>query len=132
VPRSVLIVDDEQHIRMLIEQSLEELEDEGVELITAGDGEAALIEAERYRPDLIFLDIMMPKQNGFAVCRAIKHEIGLSESVVVMLTAKGQVYDREQGVLAGADHYITKPFDPDELLEIARGALQSPDGAPRP
>lgn len=132
MPRSVLIVDDEQHIRMLIEQSLEELEDEGVELITAGDGEAALIEAERYRPDLIFLDIMMPKQNGFAVCRAIKHEIGLSESVVVMLTAKGQVYDREQGVLAGADHYITKPFDPDELLEIARGALQSPDGAPRP
>lgn len=129
MPRRVLVVDDEQHIRMLIQQSLEDLEDDGVELLTASDGEAALAEAERNRPELIFLDIMMPKRNGFEVCREIKQEIGLRDSVVVMLTAKGQVYDREQGVLAGADHYVTKPFDPDELLDIARQALDLPAGA---
>jgi two-component system, OmpR family, alkaline phosphatase synthesis response regulator PhoP len=127
--RRVLIVDDEQHIRMLIEQSLEELEDDGVELITAADGDAALAAAERHRPELIFLDIMMPRRNGFEVCRAIKHDIGLRDSVVVMLTAKGQAYDREQGVLAGADQYITKPFDPDELLGVARRALEPASGA---
>jgi DNA-binding response OmpR family regulator len=114
---------------MLIQQSLEDLEDDGVELLTASDGEAALAEAERNRPELIFLDIMMPKRNGFEVCREIKQEIGLRDSVVVMLTAKGQVYDREQGVLAGADQYVTKPFDPDELLDIARQALDLPAGA---
>jgi two-component system, OmpR family, alkaline phosphatase synthesis response regulator PhoP len=129
--RRVLIADDEQHIRTLIEQSLEELEDEGVELLTASDGAEALAEAARHRPELIFLDIMMPNQNGFEVCRAIKQELGLRDSVVVMLTAKGQAYDREQGLLAGADQYITKPFDPDELLETARVVLDLPEGASR-
>ena len=121
--RSILIADDEQHIRLLIEQALEDLEDDGIELLTAADGEEALGAVERHRPELIFLDLMMPKRNGFEVCRAIKREIGLRDSVVVMLTAKGQVYDREQGLAAGADHYITKPFDPDELLQTARTAL---------
>jgi two-component system, OmpR family, alkaline phosphatase synthesis response regulator PhoP len=123
LPRSILIVDDEQHIRLLIEQALEDLEDEGIELRTAADGEEALEAVERHRPELIFLDIMMPKRNGFEVCRAIKREIGLRDSVVVMLTAKGQAYDREQGLAAGADQYITKPFDPDELLQTARTVL---------
>lgn len=123
MPRSVLIVDDEQHIRLLIQQALEDLEDEGIELLTAADGEEALGKVERYRPALIFLDIMMPKRNGFEVCQAIKQEIGPRDSVVVMLTAKGQVYDREQGLAAGADQYITKPFDPDQLLQIARTVL---------
>jgi two-component system, OmpR family, alkaline phosphatase synthesis response regulator PhoP len=119
---SVLIVDDEQHIRLLIEQSLEDLEDEGVELLTAADGEEALAAVERHRPDLVFLDIMMPKRNGFEVCRAIKHDLG-GHAAVVMLTAKGQAYDREQGLAAGADRYVTKPFDPDELLHTARTLL---------
>ena len=123
MPRSILIVDDEQHIRLLIEQALEDLEDAGIELRTAADGEEALEAVERHRPELIFLDIMMPKRNGFEVCRAIKREIGLRDSVVVMLTAKGQAYDREQGLAAGADQYITKPFDPDQLLQTARTVL---------
>jgi two-component system alkaline phosphatase synthesis response regulator PhoP len=123
LPRTILIADDEQHIRLLIEQALEDLEDEGIRLLTAGDGEEALAEVERHRPELIFLDIMMPKRNGFEVCRAIKQEMELRDSVVVMLTAKGQVYDREQGLASGADLYITKPFDPDELLLTARSAL---------
>lgn len=123
MPRSILIVDDEQHIRLLIGQALEDLEDEGIELLTAADGDEALAAVERHRPELIFLDIMMPRRDGFEVCRTIKQEGGMRDSVVVMLTAKGQVYDRERGIEAGADQYITKPFDPDELLEIARGVL---------
>ena len=120
---TVLIADDEQHIRLLIEQTLEELEDEGVELQTASDGEMALDAARQHRPELVFLDVMMPKANGFEVCRAIKHDPELARTTVVMLTAKGQAYDREEGLAAGADRYLTKPFDPDELLEIAREAL---------
>lgn len=121
--QSILIVDDERHIRSLIEQALEELEDEEVALLTAADGEEALAMVEQHRPDLVFLDIMMPRRNGFEVCRAIKHDLGRTDAAVVMLTAKGQAYDREQGLSAGADRYITKPFDPDELLQTARTLL---------
>jgi DNA-binding response OmpR family regulator len=120
---TVLIVDDEQHIRLLIEQTLEELEDDGVELQTAADGEAALDVVRNHKPELVFLDVMMPRLNGFEVCRAIKEEMGLADTTVVMLTAKGQAYDREQGLEAGADRYLTKPFDPDEVLAVARAAL---------
>jgi len=120
---SVLIVDDEQHIRLLIEQALEELVDEGVDLYTAGDGEEALAVVEAQRPLLVFLDVMMPKRNGFEVARAIRDELALADTQIVMLTAKGQAYDREQGLAAGANRYLTKPFDPDELLAIARETL---------
>jgi len=120
---TVLIADDEQHIRLLIEQTLEELEDAGVELQTASDGETALDIVRHQRPGLVFLDVMMPKLNGFEVCRAIKADPALAGTTVVMLTAKGQAYDREEGLASGADRYLTKPFDPDELLDVAREAL---------
>ena len=120
---TVLIVDDEQHIRLLIEQTLAELEDEGVQLLTAADGEEALEFVGIHRPELVFLDVMMPKKNGFEVCDAIKHERGLASTKVVLLTAKGQAVDREAGMAAGADRYVTKPFDPDELLAMARQLL---------
>jgi DNA-binding response OmpR family regulator len=120
---TVLIVDDEQHIRLLIEQTLEELEDDGVDLLTATNGDEAVDVVEHHHPALVFLDVMMPKRNGFEVCRVIKHELGLTDTYVVLLTAKGQAYDREQGLGAGADLYMTKPFDPDELLRRAREVL---------
>jgi len=120
---TVLIAADEQHIRLLIEQTLEELEDAGVELQTASDGETALDIVRHQRPGLVFLDVMMPKLNGFEVCRAIKADPALAGTTVVMLTAKGQAYDREEGLASGADRYLTKPFDPDELLDVARAAL---------
>jgi two-component system, OmpR family, alkaline phosphatase synthesis response regulator PhoP len=120
---TVLIVDDEQHIRLLIEQTLEELEDDGVDLLTAANGEDALTVVEHQRPELVFLDVTMPKRDGFEVCRTIKQDMGLTGTYVVMLTAKGQAYDREQGLAAGADVYMTKPFDPDALLRLAREVL---------
>ena len=120
---TVLIVDDEQHIRLLIEQTLEELEDDGVELLTARDGEEALDVVANQHPDVIFLDVMMPRKNGFEVCEAIKGDPATAGTTVILLTAKGQAYDREQGLAAGADQYLTKPFDPDDLLRRARVAL---------
>ena len=123
MPGTVLIVDDEQHIRLLIEQTLEDLLDEGVELYTAADGEEALAAIEAQRPDLVFLDVMMPRRNGLEVCRAVRGELGLADTHIVLLTAKGQAHDREEGLAAGANEYLTKPFDPDELLALARSVL---------
>jgi DNA-binding response OmpR family regulator len=120
---TVLIVDDEQHIRLLIEQTLEELVDEGVEVYTASDGDEALAAIEAQRPDLVFLDVMMPKRNGIEVCRAVRSGLGDPAVHIVLLTAKGQAADREEGLAAGADRYLTKPFDPDELLALAREVL---------
>jgi two-component system alkaline phosphatase synthesis response regulator PhoP len=119
----ILIVDDEAHVRLLIEQALEDLEDEGVELLLATNGEEALEIIQAERPQLVFLDVMMPRLNGFDVCHTVKHELGLHDVYVVMLTAKGQEFDRQKGHEVGADTYITKPFDPDELLEMAEQAL---------
>jgi len=126
---TVLIVDDEQHIRLLIEQTLEELEDDGVELLTATNGDEAINVVEHHHPALVFLDVMMPKRDGFEVCRVIKQEMGLTDTYVVLLTARGQAFDREQGLAAGADLYMTKPFDPDELLRRAREVLGLAVGA---
>jgi two-component system, OmpR family, alkaline phosphatase synthesis response regulator PhoP len=120
---AVLIVDDEQHIRLLIEQTLEELEDDGVELLTAADGAEALDVIANHRPALVFLDVTMPKKDGFEVARAIKDDPSMTGTTVILLTARGQAYDREAGLAAGADEYLTKPFDPDDLLRRARAAL---------
>jgi DNA-binding response OmpR family regulator len=123
VNRTILIVDDEAHLRTLIQQALEDLEDEGVELLTASNGEEALATIESAKPNLVFLDVMMPKLSGFDVCRRAKRELGLSDVYIVLLTAKGQEFDRQKGQEVGADLYMTKPFDPDALLEKARGVL---------
>jgi DNA-binding response OmpR family regulator len=127
---TVLIVDDEQHIRLLIEQTLEELEDEGVDLLTASNGEEALVVMANQRPDVVFLDVMMPRMNGFEVCRAIRADPATSGATVILLTAKGQADDRAQGFEAGADQYLTKPFDPDDLLRRARVALGLAEAPP--
>ena len=119
----ILIVDDEAHIRMLIGQTLEELEEEGVEFLTAENGEIALEIIQQEKPQLVFLDVMMPKMNGMEVCRRIKKELTLNEVFIILLTAKGQELDRQKGVEVGADIYMTKPFDPEVLLSKAREIL---------
>jgi len=123
----ILIVDDEPHIRLLLRQTLEELEGCGVELLTAENGEQALATVRQDGPELVFLDIMMPKMNGFDVCRAIRSDAGLRNIHIIMLTAKGQEFDRQKGNESGADAYMTKPFDPDEVLATAREALKIAD-----
>jgi len=119
----ILIVDDEAHIRMLIQQTLEELEDEGVEFLTAENGEIALDIIQKENPKLVFLDVMMPKMNGMEVCRRVKKELGLNNVFIVLLTAKGQELDRQRGQEVGADVYMTKPFDPEIILSKAKEVL---------
>ena len=121
--QKILIVDDEVHIRLLIEQALEELADKGVEILTATNGEEALELIEAEKPALVFLDVMMPKMNGFDVCKKVKQTLGLNEVYIVMLTAKGQEFDKQKGEEVGANVYLTKPFDPDALLEKAQEVL---------
>ena len=122
----ILIVDDEPHLRMLIQQALEDLEEDGVELLTASNGEEALETIRNEEPNLVFLDVMMPKRNGFDICNIAKNELGLSHIHIILLTAKGQEFDRRRGQEVGADLYMTKPFDPDALLAKAREVLDLP------
>ena len=121
--RKVLIAEDELHIRLLIEQSLEELEDEDVELFMASNGEEALEVARQEHPELVLLDVMMPKVNGFEVCEQIRSDPAIADMHIILLTAKGQEYDRRRGDEAGANQYMTKPFNPDELLSTVRAAI---------
>lgn len=121
--KKILIVDDEAYIRLLIEQTLEELEESGVRLLEAEDGYSALELILEERPQLVFLDVMIPKMNGFELCRKVKQELKLEGIYIVILTAKGQEYDQQTGREAGAELYMTKPFDPDELLKLAEKVL---------
>jgi DNA-binding response OmpR family regulator len=124
MPDKVLIVDDETHIRSLLEQTLEELEDDyQVEIITASDGQEGLEQIRALRPRLVFLDIMMPKMNGYEVCRQVKADPAFAGTTIILLTAKGQEVDRKEGLEAGALRYMTKPFDPDEILAMAKEVL---------
>lgn len=117
--KKILITDDEPHIRLLLEQTLEDLEDYDVEFFLAENGEKALEIIEEEQPQLVFLDVMMPKMNGFDVCRTVKQEWQMDNVYITMLTAKGQEYDKEKGKEVGADLYITKPFNPDEIMALA-------------
>jgi CheY-like chemotaxis protein len=120
----IVIVDDEVHIRSLLEQTLEDLEeDHDVELFTAANGQEGLELITEEKPQLVFLDVMMPLMNGYDVCRAVTQNPDLSEVKVVLLTAKGQEADRERGMQVGATEYMTKPFDPDDVVRYAMTAL---------
>lgn len=121
--KKVLIVDDEAHIRLLLEQTLDPLLDEGVDLLTAENGRVALEIVREERPDLVLLDVMMPVMNGFDVCKTLKADSELRGIFVMMLTAKGQELDRVAGAEVGADLYLTKPFDPDDVLARAARVL---------
>jgi len=125
--KKLLIVDDEAHIRMLLEQTLEELEDDGVEFLTAENGEQALEIILAESPQLVFLDVMMPKMNGMEVCRRVKKELMLDKVFIVLLTAKGQELDRLKGQEVGANVYMTKPFDPEVILSKAKEVLELED-----
>jgi DNA-binding response OmpR family regulator len=119
----ILIVDDEAHIRILLERTLIDFEDEGVEILMAENGEEALELIKTEKPNLVFLDVMMPKMNGFDVCHVVKNELKMDDVYIVLLTAKGQEYDKQKGTDVGADVYLTKPFDPDEIRDKVEEVL---------
>ena len=122
--KKIVIVDDEVHIRALIEQTLEDLEDDhDVELFTASNGQEGLDLITEEKPDLVFLDVMMPLMNGYDVCKNVMQNPELCHVKIVLLTAKGQEADRERGLSSGATEYMTKPFDPDDLLDYAKRVL---------
>ena len=112
--KKILVVDDEPNILMSIEYILDM---EGYEVHTARDGEEALSVAERIRPDLILLDVSMPRKDGYEVCRILREREDMAGTKVIMLTAKGQALEKKKGIEVGADEYVTKPFSADDLLE---------------
>jgi DNA-binding response OmpR family regulator len=116
----VLAVDDEPNILMSIEFILEM---EGYQVYLARDGEEALEVAGRVRPDLVLLDVNMPRKDGYEVCRILRENEQLAKTKVIMLTAKGQTLERKKGLEVGADEYVTKPFSADELLQKIRALL---------
>jgi two-component system phosphate regulon response regulator PhoB len=130
VPRTILIVEDEKEIQDLLAHYLRK---EGFAPILAADGEAALSAARKEKPDLILLDILLPKADGLEVLRAVRSDANLARTPVVMLTAKGDETDRVIGLELGADDYIPKPFSPREVVARIKAILRrtrAPAGEP--
>jgi two-component system, OmpR family, alkaline phosphatase synthesis response regulator PhoP len=122
--KKVLIVDDEPNILILMEQALEYLEDvHDVELLTTNNGVSALEIIKEKKPNLIFLDVMMPKLSGLEVCHTVKNVYQMKDVYIIMLTARGQEFDKQSGIAMGADLYLTKPFRPKEILEKSKEIL---------
>jgi two-component system alkaline phosphatase synthesis response regulator PhoP len=113
----IVLVDDEPNIRATISFILEM---EGFRVETAADGEEGLEKIRALKPPVVLLDGMMPRRDGFDVCRTVKADPALAGVKVIMLTALGQAADQEKGRAAGADYYVTKPFDEEELLALLR------------
>ena len=119
--KRILVVDDEIYIVHILEFSLTM---EGYNILTAFDGEEAMRVIEQEKPDLVVLDIMMPKLDGYEVCRRLRKDDRFATLPVILLSAKGRSVDREVGLQAGADDYITKPFSPRKLIEKIRELLE--------
>ncbi len=113
--KTVLIVDDERFVRILLEETLMQIRSDELRVVQAQDGEEALQIAAVDRPDLVILDIMMPRLDGYEVCQRLRQDLGLTDTYILMLTARGRNADKQRGLLVGANEYLTKPFDPTYL-----------------
>ncbi|MDJ0946005.1 MAG: response regulator [Kiloniellales bacterium] len=118
---SVLVVDDEPNIVMSLEFLMEQA---GFEVRVAADGEAALKAMADKVPDLVLLDVMMPKRDGYDLCQIIRAKPEWKDVRIIMLTAKGREVEREKGMALGADDYVTKPFSTRELVERVKTFLE--------
>ena len=119
--KKILIADDQEMIRKLVKMTLMA---EGFELIGAKNGAEALDLARKHSPDLMILDVMMPGEyNGIDVCRQLRTEPAFKEMVILMLSAKTQIEDKEEGMFAGATDYLVKPFSPEYLLKMIKEYL---------
>jgi two-component system alkaline phosphatase synthesis response regulator PhoP len=122
--KKILIVDDELNMRMLLKETLEEFEDEGVEVLVAENGKEAIESIKTEKPELVILDVMMPEVDGFEVCNTIKNELGMKDVYVLMLTADGQEFNKQKSKNVGTDDFMTKPFDPDGIVEKTAQVLK--------
>lgn len=113
----VMVIDDSKTIRRTAETLLKK---EGCEVITATDGFEALAKIADYRPEIIFIDIMMPRLDGYQTCALIKHNQSFRATPVIMLSSKDGLFDRARGRIVGSEQYLTKPFTRDELLSAIR------------
>lgn len=119
--KRILVVDDEPD---LLKTAVDLLESEGYEVLSAHDGQEGLEKARREKPDLILLDVLMPKLNGYQVCRALKGGPETQSIPVIMLTSKAQEIDKFWGKETGADDYVTKPYEIEDLLARAAKFLK--------
>jgi len=116
----ILVVDDEPNIVLSLEFLMKQA---GFQVRTASDGEAALAAIAAEQPDLMLLDVMMPRKNGYEVCQAVRSNPEWKGIRIIMLTAKGREVEREKGMALGADDYITKPFSTQEVVDRVRELL---------
>ena len=123
---SVLIVDDEPNILLSLQFVMKKA---GYDVRTAKDGEEALAEIARAKPNLVLLDVMMPKLDGFSVCQRIRATSEWKDVRVIMLTARGRDVEREKGLMLGADDYITKPFSTKDATDRVAAVLAKVDAA---
>lgn len=122
MPRKILAVDDEKHIVKLVQVNLER---QGYEVVTANDGKEALQKVEEEHPDLLVLDVMMPYMDGFEVLQNLRRNPSTRDIPVIMLTAKAQDADVFKGWQSGVDCYLTKPFNPMELISFVKRIFKS-------
>ncbi len=120
----ILIADDELAMRTLLKKLLEEFEDKGIELLTANNGKEAIESIKAEKPELVILDITMPGIDGFEVCNTVKNELVMKDVYVLMLTANGQEFNKQKSKDVGADIYMTKPFNPNEIFEKVAKVLE--------
>lgn len=117
----VMVIDDSQTIRRTAETLLAR---EGYEVVTAQDGFEALSKISDHKPDVIFIDIMMPRLDGYQACALIKNNPLFRSTPVIMLSSKDGLFDRARGRIVGSDEYLTKPFTRDELLSAVRAHVR--------
>ncbi len=118
--KKILIVDDEPNIVISLEYLMKK---EGFAVAIANDGDAALTMAASFRPDLVLLDVMMPKKSGYEVCQQMRADAALADIKILMLTAKGRESEVAKGVALGADAYVTKPFSTKDLVARVKSLL---------
>jgi DNA-binding response OmpR family regulator len=119
--KKILIIDDEKD---LVETLTFRLEAIGYEVIPAYDGQEGLNKIRKEKPDLVLLDVMMPKMDGYQLARIVKFDVNFKDIPIIMLTARGQDKDKATGQQVGADAYVTKPFDSKELLKTIEDLLK--------
>ncbi len=116
----ILLIDDQPYILRSLGYVLTR---EGYQVETASNGEEGLMRVRQLQPPLVFLDVMLPLLDGYAVCEEIRRDPALAGTYVIMLSAKGQMIDRQRALLGGADEYMTKPFSPREVIRRVRAVL---------